>query len=121
MKKTDNVKANVMQNIKDIFPEHINPFIAGLGNRENDAIAYMHAGISAEQIYIIDTDSEVHKLNNVDHQLTYKELVRDINEHFPKYHSPLIGYKMNSFGYETLTSPSKTAGLFYEKNGKHTV
>lgn len=33
MKKTDNIKANVMQNIKEIFPENVNPFIGGLGNR----------------------------------------------------------------------------------------
>lgn len=33
MKKTGNIKANIMQNIKDVFPEDINPFIAGLGNR----------------------------------------------------------------------------------------
>lgn len=82
-----------MQNIKETFPQHVNPFIGGLGNRENDAIAYLHAGIPLHQIYIIDTDSDVHRLDNPNHKLTYSELVKDIEEHFPKYHSPKVGYK----------------------------
>lgn len=57
MKKTDNIKANIMKNIRETYPEHINPFIGGLGNRENDAIAYLHAGIAPENVYIIDTES----------------------------------------------------------------
>jgi phosphatidate phosphatase PAH1 len=31
--------------IKKLFPIYENPFIAGLGNRENDAYAYIAAGI----------------------------------------------------------------------------
>lgn len=34
-----------MKDIQSIFPSHINPFAGGLGNRENDAIAYRYAGI----------------------------------------------------------------------------
>lgn len=29
-----------MSQIRNAFPSHINPFVGGLGNRENDAIAY---------------------------------------------------------------------------------
>ena len=72
MKKTDNIKANIMKNIRDIYPQQVNPFIGGLGNRENDAIAYLHAKVDPENIYIIDTESEVHKLANPSHQLTYR-------------------------------------------------
>lgn len=34
-----------MMAIRKLFPEHHNPFAGGLGNRENDAIAYRAAGI----------------------------------------------------------------------------
>ena len=67
-----------MQNIRDTFPEHINPFIGGLGNRENDAIAYMHAGIPSDRIYIIDTESDLQKMDNPNHTLSYKEILKDI-------------------------------------------
>lgn len=35
----------MMMAIRKLFPEHHNPFAGGLGNRENDAIAYRAAGI----------------------------------------------------------------------------
>jgi phosphatidate phosphatase PAH1 len=40
--------------IKNLFPNSINPFIAGLGNRENDAIAYRNAGIPEQNIFLIN-------------------------------------------------------------------
>ena len=46
MKKTGNIKTNMMLSLKKLFPSDCNPFIGGLGNRENDAIAYLSAGIS---------------------------------------------------------------------------
>ena len=63
LKKTGNIKANLMKEIKKLFPEKAQPFIGGLGNRENDAIAYHHAGIDLKDIFIIDTNSFVHKLD----------------------------------------------------------
>ena len=35
----------MMRGLKKLFPEGCNPFVGGLGNRENDAIAYLNAGI----------------------------------------------------------------------------
>jgi phosphatidate phosphatase PAH1 len=74
LKKTGNIKANLMKQIKDLFPEKCEPFIGGLGNRENDAIAYHHAGIDLKDIFIIDTKSYVHKMDTADFGLTYKEM-----------------------------------------------
>jgi phosphatidate phosphatase PAH1 len=34
-----------MRDLKYAFPLSINPFVGGLGNRDNDAIAYRSAGI----------------------------------------------------------------------------
>ena len=36
----------MMRVIRNLFPENCNPFIGGLGNRENDAIAYLAAGMT---------------------------------------------------------------------------
>lgn len=33
MKKTSNIKTNMMKKIRELFPEDINPFAGGLGNR----------------------------------------------------------------------------------------
>lgn len=44
-KNTANVKTNLLKTIKDLFPNNINPFIGGLGNRENDGIAYRGVNI----------------------------------------------------------------------------
>lgn len=54
----------MMLTIRNLFPKENNPFIGGLGNRENDAIAYRAAGIPLEKIFIVDTKSKVHHLGN---------------------------------------------------------
>lgn len=43
-KKTGNIKANMIQMVSKLF--NSNPFVAGLGNREGDAVAYYHGGIA---------------------------------------------------------------------------
>lgn len=52
-----------------------NPFMGGLGNREGDAIAYYHGGISLERIFIIDTKSRVQQMNNAKSFTTYEDMV----------------------------------------------
>jgi phosphatidate phosphatase PAH1 len=81
-----------MKEIKKLFPEKSEPFIGGLGNRENDAIAYYHAGIDLKDIFIIDTKSCVHKLDTPDVGLTYKQMIAQLETFFPKYHAMRIGY-----------------------------
>lgn len=53
MKKTSNIKTNMMKKIRDLYPPNINPFSGGLGNRENDAIAYRAIGINPQNIYLV--------------------------------------------------------------------
>ena len=60
-----------MRNIKELFPDKVHPFIGGLGNRENDAIAYYHSGIAMENIFIVDTGSVVQQMNDSKTKLTY--------------------------------------------------
>lgn len=64
LKKTGGVKANMLRSIKNLFPENCNPFVGGLGNRENDAIAYRSVGIPLNNIFIVDTTSQVYKFTD---------------------------------------------------------
>jgi phosphatidate phosphatase PAH1 len=73
-KSTGNIKTNMMRTIKNIFPAHVDPFIGGLGNREQDAVAYHAVGVSYKNIYIIDTTSKVHRMNSPKDSITYKHM-----------------------------------------------
>lgn len=84
LKQTGNIKTNMMLTIRKLFPQHRNPFIGGLGNRENDAIAYRAAGIPLESIFIIDANSKVHHLLNCEEEISYKHMVVNVNFYFPK-------------------------------------
>ena len=70
MKKTGNIKANMMNLLNNLFPS--NPFIGGLGNRENDAVAYYHAGLPLSKIFIIDTNSRVQIMDKGNSFTTYE-------------------------------------------------
>ena len=60
-KKTGNIKANMVNSLRDLFVE--NPFAGGLGNRENDAVAYHHGGVPMERIFFVDKKSRVQQMN----------------------------------------------------------
>jgi phosphatidate phosphatase PAH1 len=69
-KKTGNIKANLINGIKKLFT--VNPFAGGLGNRENDAIAYNHGGIELDKIFIVDTKSRVQQMSKGSEYTTYE-------------------------------------------------
>jgi phosphatidate phosphatase PAH1 len=75
----------MMRTIRNIFPPHIDPFIGGLGNREQDAIAYRAAGVSYKNIYLIDTTSKVHRMNNTTNSLTYKHMSDNFSDVFSSH------------------------------------
>ena len=60
-KQTGNIKANMVLILKSLFKE--NPFAGGLGNRENDAIAYLHGGIPMDKIFFVDSKSRVQQMH----------------------------------------------------------
>lgn len=64
----------MMRVIRETFPSHVDPFIGGLGNRQNDAIAYRAAGVNNSNIYIIDTQSVVQKISKTNTQTTYRKM-----------------------------------------------
>ena len=65
----------MMHVVKELFPQECNPFAGGLGNRENDAIAYLAAGIPKDRIFIIDKKSQVHKLDE-NKPVSYEQMER---------------------------------------------
>lgn len=65
-----------MNLLNALFPS--NPFMAGLGNRENDAVAYLHAGVPLDKIFIIDTKSRVQIMNDGSTYTSYAEMAKNI-------------------------------------------
>lgn len=63
MKKTSNIKTNMIKMVQNLFPSTINPFYGGLGNRDNDAIAYLAVGIPRDKIYLVSEDSQLSTLD----------------------------------------------------------
>ena len=59
MKETSNIKYNMLKKIRGLFPEDINPFAGGLGNRENDALAYTFIGMPKDKIFVIFENSDI--------------------------------------------------------------
>ena len=50
----------------------------------------MAAGIQKEQIFIIDTKSEVHNLADCQRVLTYRKISTQIHQYFPKHESKIV-------------------------------
>lgn len=47
-------KIACLNNIRHLFPDGIDPFYAGFGNRDTDAVSYKNVGISEGKIFIVD-------------------------------------------------------------------
>mmetsp|Transcript_1445 Transcript_1445/g.1435 ORF Transcript_1445/g.1435 Transcript_1445/m.1435 type:complete len:130 (+) Transcript_1445:1260-1649(+) len=75
-------KAGVLRDIASLFPEEKNPFYAGFGNRDTDAIAYRAAGISLHKIFIISPNGNVKTINQT-FVKSYLELNDVVSELFP--------------------------------------
>ena len=71
--------------IKNLFGNKDNnqPFYAGFGNKETDAIAYRYLGIPMKNIFIINTSSNIVQLGEKE-KTTYPKLTESCEEYFPK-------------------------------------
>jgi len=59
IKKPHLFKISCLSNVKSLFPDDIEPFYAGFGNRDTDAISYRAVAINLGKIFIINTHGEV--------------------------------------------------------------
>jgi len=61
LKKPQVFKIASLNNIKNLFPQGMDPFYAGFGNRETDAISYREVGVPNGKIFIVNPDGEVYQ------------------------------------------------------------
>ena len=59
IKKPHLFKIAYLQTIMDLFPKLSEPFYAGFGNRETDAISYRSVAIHLGKIFIINKEGEI--------------------------------------------------------------
>ncbi len=68
-----------------MYPSGVLPIVGGLGNRENDAIAYLKIGMSSDHIYLVSTKGFVQRMSSTDFGLSYAAMANNINEYFRLY------------------------------------
>ena len=81
-KQTDLIKILSLLEIKNLFEDDEQHFFAGFGNKETDAIAYRYLGIDLQNIFIINTNSQIKQLGEKNNT-TYKELCDNCDSIFP--------------------------------------
>jgi len=82
LKKPEVFKLAILRDIKKLFPEDYNPFFAGFGNRETDAIAYRAIDIPLSRIFLINYQGLVIQLDQ-SQPTSYKKLADEVDSHFP--------------------------------------
>jgi len=63
-KRPEVFKMACLKDIQSLFPADHNPFHAGFGNRETDAIAYRSVGIPLEKVFIVNPQGHIHHHNS---------------------------------------------------------
>jgi len=83
-KQTHLIKILSLMEIKNLFGKEVDKmFFAGFGNKETDAIAYRYLGIDLNNIYMVNTSSNVLQLGEKK-KTTYQKLIENGDEIFPK-------------------------------------
>ena len=77
------LKIPLLTEIKNLFPENVQPFYAGFGNRDTDAIAYRYLDIPLNKIFLVDPNSDVVQLGEKE-ITTYKDINNHLEIYFPK-------------------------------------
>uniref|UniRef100_A0A3Q2Z5T8 Lipin 2 n=1 Tax=Hippocampus comes TaxID=109280 RepID=A0A3Q2Z5T8_HIPCM len=58
-KKPEKFKVECLSDIRKLFSAGVHPFYAAFGNRESDALAYRHVGVSACRIFTVNPKGEL--------------------------------------------------------------
>jgi phosphatidate phosphatase LPIN len=88
IKKPHLFKIKCLKEVKDLFPEHSEPFYAGFGNRDTDYISYRTLSISSSKIFIINPKGEVSQFNNNFFQKSYPMINEIYDMMFPSIEGP---------------------------------
>ena len=81
-KKPHLLKIPLLTELKNLFPDDEQPFFAGFGNRETDGVAYRYLEVPLNNIFIIDTSSNVLRLGDTK-KISYKLLSNNLDGIFP--------------------------------------
>jgi len=83
LRKPEEFKIKCLSDIKDLWPNGINPFYAGFGNRITDQRSYLKVGIPDGRIFIVNPKSEI-TINNLNgSNWTYKNINQLLKSVFP--------------------------------------
>jgi len=80
-KRPELFKMAALKDIRSLFPADHNPFHAGFGNRETDAISYKSVGIPLEKVFIVDPSGDIH--HHSDSKKSYALINHMIKDIFP--------------------------------------
>ena len=75
-------KIVALRDVKGLFDDDYNPFVAGFGNRITDVVAYRAVGVPSPRIFIIDHHGRIQH-TNVAYSKSYPELGGLVNAMFP--------------------------------------
>jgi len=74
-------KSRMLNEIKKIFPQQLNPIVSGFGNQKSDAIAYISAGIDKDRIFFIK-DQKLYQMSGK-YSFSFTSLLKHINKLYP--------------------------------------
>jgi len=80
-KRPELFKMAALKDIRSLFPANHNPFHAGFGNRDTDAISYKSVGISLEKVFIVDSRGDIQ--HNSESKKSYALINTMIKDLFP--------------------------------------
>jgi phosphatidate phosphatase LPIN len=76
-------KIECLTQVLNLFPSDIQPFYAGIGNKETDAISYQSVGVNKSKIFIINEKGEIRGYNK-HYTTSYNQINDFVNEFFPQ-------------------------------------
>eukprot|EP00002_Diphylleia_rotans_P017398 TRINITY_DN3376_c0_g1_i1.p1 TRINITY_DN3376_c0_g1~~TRINITY_DN3376_c0_g1_i1.p1 ORF type:complete len:986 (-),score=246.25 TRINITY_DN3376_c0_g1_i1:140-3097(-) len=106
-RKPEEFKIACLHDIRQLFPEDVNPFHAGFGNRYTDFISYRSVGIPIGRIFTINTHGEIEVAGGT-FKSSYVKLNDFVNEMFPavsEEKEPPPPQEFNQWNYWRLPLP----------------
>jgi len=80
-KKPQEFKIPALEDIRNLFPAHTNPFFAAFGNRMTDLVSYLAVGVPKHRAFIIDPNGNMHS-SNLEFLQTYETLNAFVDDMF---------------------------------------
>ena len=102
-RKPHEFKIPALRDVRNLFPEEHNPFVAGFGNRDTDLYAYEAVGVPTSKIFIVNPKGELQHVNKT-LKKSYILLGSMVNEMFPPVKKALSDYSPFLYWKEPIPS-----------------